>query len=142
VDTLAKMIMHRKNKLLTGLVPGYVDNGAVILQYTDDTILCMQELISSSCCICMNPFLVLKLFFSKSEAIMISQDANKSMEYIDTFSCTIGKWSIRYLGVPVSGSRLHIADWLPLDEKMLKRLDGCQGSSLSIGGRTSLLDSN
>lgn len=49
--------------------------------------------------------------------------------------------ALRYLGVPVSVSRL-IANWLPLDEKMLKRLDGCQGSSLSIGARTTLLDSS
>jgi len=33
-------------------------------------------------------------------------------------------WPIKYLGVPVSGSRLHVKDWLILDEKLLKRLDG------------------
>jgi hypothetical protein len=42
------------------------------------------------------------------------------------------------LRVPVSDSKIHIADWLPLTEKILKRLDGWQGSSLFIGGRTIL----
>ena len=48
-------------------------------------------------------------------------------------------WPIKYLGVPVSGSRLHVKDWLILDEKLLKRLDGWKGSALSIGGRTTLI---
>lgn len=48
--------------------------------------------------------------------------------------CAIGTWPIKYLGVPVIGSKLHVIDWLLLDEKVLKRLDGWQGSSLSIGG--------
>ena len=84
----------------------------------------------------------IKINFAKSEAIMISQDVDTSLEYADTFSCAVGKWPIKYLGVPVSRSRLHIADWLLLDEKLLKRLDGRQGSSMSIGRRTTLLDSS
>jgi len=39
----------------------------------------------------------------------------------------------------MSGSRLHVLDWLKLDEKILKRLDGWQGSSL--GGRLTLINS-
>ncbi|CAN6168921.1 unnamed protein product, partial [Urochloa humidicola] len=38
-----------------------------------------------------------------------------------------GRWPMKYLGVPVSGTKLHIADWLFLDEKVLKRLEGWQG---------------
>lgn len=30
-------------------------------------------------------------------------------------------------------------DWLPLDEKLLKRLDGWKGNSLSMGGRLTLV---
>jgi hypothetical protein len=31
-------------------------------------------------------------------------------------------------------------EWLPLDEKVLKRLDGWKGGALSIGGRLTLLN--
>lgn len=30
-------------------------------------------------------------------------------------------------------------DWLPLDEKLLKRLDGWKGKALSMGGRLTLV---
>jgi hypothetical protein len=64
----------------------------------------------------------LKINFSKSEVIMVSQDDDKSFDYSNMFNCAIGKWPIKYLGVPVAGSRLHVADWLPISEKILKRL--------------------
>jgi hypothetical protein len=37
---------------------------------------------------------------------------------------------IKYLGVPLSPSRLHVADWLPLIEKTNKKLDVWKGGSL------------
>ena len=72
---------------------------------------------------------------------MVSQDDNKSLEYSNMFNCAIGDWPIKYLGVPVAGSRLHVADWMPICEKLLKRLDGWKGSSLSLGGRLVLINS-
>ena len=41
----------------------------------------------------------------------------------------------------MSGSKLHVADWLPICEKLMKRLDGWKGSSLSLGGRLVLINS-
>jgi predicted glycosyltransferase len=43
-----------------------------------------------------------------------------------------GEFPIKYLGVPMSHSKFHITDWLPSNEKIAKKLDICQGSSLSI----------
>ena len=81
----------------------------------------------------------LKINFNKSEVIMVSEDMNKSKLYSDLFNCAVGSWPIKYLGVPVSGSKLHIMDWVPLDEKLVKRLDGWKGGVLSIGGRIVLI---
>jgi hypothetical protein len=55
---------------------------------------------------------------------MVSQDCKKAIVYADILNCATGEWPIKYLGVPVTGSKLHIIDWLPLDEKMLRTLDG------------------
>jgi hypothetical protein len=138
--------MPKKNKLITGLVPEYVENGIAILQYANDTILCIQDNKEQATSLKFLLYLYesmsdLKINFNKSEAIMVSHDMNKAAEYADAFNCGIGNWPIKYLGVPGSGSKLHIADWIPLTEKILKRLDGWQGSSLSIVGRTILLNS-
>ena len=44
MDTLAKMIsLAQSNRLITGLVPEYVEKGVAILQYVDDTILCLED---------------------------------------------------------------------------------------------------
>lgn len=84
-DTLAKMIISaQENKLLTGLVPGYLNNGVVILQYVDDTILCILDSKEQATNLKFLLYMYesmsgLKIFFfSKSEAIMIRHNANKS----------------------------------------------------------------
>jgi hypothetical protein len=82
----------------------------------------------------------LKINFNKSEIVMVSSDEQKALWYSDMMNCATGQWPIKYLGVPVSGNRLHVKDWLFLDEKLLKRLDGWQGASLSYGGRLTLIN--
>ena len=124
----------QSNKLIEGLVPEYVDHGVAILQYADDTILCIQDdkdkATNLKLLLCIYEEMSgLKINFSKSEVIMVSQDDAKNLEFSNMFSCAIGKWPIKYLGVPVAGSRLHVADWIPICEKLLKRLDGWKGSS-------------
>jgi len=82
----------------------------------------------------------LKINFSKSEVIMISQDGEKTLRYAEMFNCATGSWPIKYLGVPVSGNRIQISNWLPLVEKISRRLDGWKGGVLSLGGRLTLLN--
>jgi hypothetical protein len=140
------MCLAQKNNLIKGLVPKYVKNGVAILQYADDTILCIQDEKEQASHLKLLLYLYeamsgLKIIFSKSEVIMISQDENKSIEFSNMFNCAVGSWPIKYLGVPVAGSRLHVVDWLPICEKMLKRLDGWKGSALSLGGRLVLINS-
>jgi hypothetical protein len=57
-------------------------------------------------------------------------------------ACQIGYFPIKYLGVPVSPSRLHVIDWRPLLDKNAKRLDIWKGSSMSIAGRSTLIASS
>jgi len=76
----------------------------------------------------------LKINFNKSEVIMVSQEESKSLDFSNMFNCSVGTWPIKYLGVPVAGSRIRIADWLPICEKIMKRLDGWKGSALSLAG--------
>jgi len=57
-------------------------------------------------------------------------------------NCQVGLFPIKYLGVPVSPSRLKVRDWLPLVEKSNKRLDVWKGGTLSIAGRSTLITSS
>jgi len=63
----------------------------------------------------------LKINFAKSEITTIHGDDSLDLQFAELFNCQIGKFPIRYLGVPVSPSRLHIKDWLHLVEKNEKK---------------------
>lgn len=115
-----------------------------MLQYADDTILCIQDDKNQATNLKLYLFENmpgLKINFSKSEVMTISQNDEKNIEFSEMFNCAIGTWPIKYLGVPVAGSRLHVADWIPTCEKIMKRLDGWKGSALSLGGRLILINS-
>jgi hypothetical protein len=100
VDSLAKMIsLAQRNNLITGLVPNYIEHGVAILQYADDTILCLQDNKEQATHLKLILYLYesmsgLKINFSKSEVIMISQNDSKSVEFSNMFNCAIGKWSL------------------------------------------------
>ena len=103
-DTLAKMIsLAQKNNLIKGLVPEYIENGVAVLQYADDTILCIQDDKEQASHLKLLLYFYeamsgLKVKFSKSEVIMVSQDSSKSLEFSSMFNCAIDNWPIKYLG--------------------------------------------
>lgn len=83
----------------------------------------------------------LKVNFMESEVILINGDNLLAKQYSELFNCQVGKLPLKYLGVHVGGSRLHVSDWDKVDERVLKRLDSWRGKSMSIGGRTVLINS-
>ena len=147
-DCMARMVRKAQNEsLIMGLASNIILKGVVLLQYADDTIVCLQNNIDYA----RNMKLLLyfyemmsglKINFSKSEVITIHGDDQLDMLYADLFNCQIGRFPLKYLGVPVSPGRLHIKDWLPLVEKNEKKLATWKGSSMSIAGRVTLINSS
>jgi hypothetical protein len=84
----------------------------------------------------------LKINFKKSELFLVGGHNNIAQEYADVFNCQVGLFPINYIDVPVSPSRLKVADWLKLEEKHAKKLDVWQGNSISIGGKIVLINSS
>lgn len=72
---------------------------------------------------------------------MINGDNDIAQQFAEIFNCQVGHFPIKYLGLPVSPSRLHVADWIPLKEKNGKKLDVWKGGAMSIAGRTTLINS-
>ena len=128
-DCLPRMVSKaQRANLITGLADNLILGGVILLQYADDTIVCLQNDMTKArnmklllCFYEMMPGL--KINFSKSEIIMIHGDDTLNTQYADLFNCQIGSFPLKYLGVPVSSERLHIKDWLPLVEK--KREEAC-----------------
>lgn len=81
----------------------------------------------------------LKINFRKSEILMINYEENWGQQYAEIFNCQVGIFPVKYLGLPISPSRLHLSDQLSLIEKCHKRLDVWKGGSLTMVGRTTLI---
>lgn len=147
-DGLTRMILKaQSNNKFCGLIDHIIDNGVAVLQYANDTIICLKHDLdgarSLKMLLYMYEFMAdLKINFNKSEVMTINDEGHWDQVYAGIFNCQVGSFPIKYLGVPVSPSRLHVADWLPLIEKSNKRLDVWQGGTLSIAGRKTLIDSS
>jgi hypothetical protein len=147
-DGLFRMILKaQSNNLLCGSGDHIIEKGVVVLQYTDDTIICLKHDIKGA----RNMKLLLYMYglmagliinFSKSEVITISDEDNWDGKYADIFNVQVGTFPIKYLGVPVSSSRLHVCDWMPLIDKSMKKLDIWKGRTMSIAGKSTLISSS
>jgi hypothetical protein len=95
-EGLAKMIQQAQFAgLIVGLVPHLVDNGVVILQYADDTILLvqddMEQIIHLKLILYMFEAMSgLKINFLKSEVMMVLHDDEKKLMYAEIFGCQLG----------------------------------------------------
>jgi hypothetical protein len=103
-----------------------------VLQYVDDTIICLKHDIDGAKKLKLLLYMYelmtsLKINFLKSEVLTINDENNWAGVYAEIFNYQIGSFPIKYLGVPISPSRLHIIDWIPLLDKSSKRLDIWKG---------------
>lgn len=86
-----------------------------ILQYADDTIICLQYDMKKARNVKLLLYIFelmsgLKINFQKSEIIMIGGDNELVLNYADIFHCQVGLFPIKYLGVPVGPSRIYVRD--------------------------------
>jgi hypothetical protein len=146
VDCLTRMIVKAQvNSLINGLVKHLIPNGVVVLQYADDTIVCLENDMEKASYMKLLLSLYeqmsgLKINFDKSEILLIGGDNNLAVTYAELFNYQIGSFQLQYLGVPILAGRLYVIDWAKLEEKSARKLDVWQGSSLSMAGRTVLIN--
>jgi hypothetical protein len=128
-----------ENNVLKGLGNHLIPNGVSLLQYADDTIICLENDLTKARNLKMLLYIYemmvgLKINFMKTEFFVINGDEDITMQYANLFDCQIGTFPVLYLGVPISPNHLHIADWRKLEDKLDKRLDCWKGSSLLLLG--------
>jgi hypothetical protein len=129
VDNLTRMITRaQENNPVTDLISNLIPNGVAVLQYADDTIICLEHDLEKA----RNMKLLLYIFeqlsglkinFDKNEILIIGGDNDLAMIYAKMFNCNVNLFPLRYLGVPIAAGRLHVADWVKLEEKSAKKLD-------------------
>lgn len=145
-EVLTKMVLSaQRNGLFSGLASDLVENGIAILQYADDTVLCIEhdqeKTVNSKLLLYIFEMMSgLKINFLKSEVFIVGGDNNIASFYSDLFNCQVGSLPMKYLGVPVTFSNLKNVDWDFLDAKIIKKLDNWVCDSTTSGGRLTLLD--
>jgi hypothetical protein len=83
----------------------------------------------------------LKINFHKSELFCFGDTKERVAEYVSLFGCKEGEFPFRYLGIPMSPSRLFNRDWRAIEERFQKKLSSWKGKLLSSGGRLVLINS-
>jgi hypothetical protein len=98
-----------------GLAPDLVENGVGILQYVDDTDICIshdpEKAVNFKLLLTIFELMSgLKINFTKSELFFIGGDNAVEEFYSDLFCYQVGKLPLKYLGVPVTYSTLKNID--------------------------------
>jgi hypothetical protein len=113
---LALLIERSKGMgFFDGLVPHLVEDGLSILQYVDDMILFLDDDLEKArgLRLVMSAFEKLsglKINFHKSELFCFGETKERVEDYVRLFGCKEGEFPFRYLGIPMSPSRLFNRD--------------------------------
>jgi hypothetical protein len=66
----------------------------------------------------------MKINYYKSDLIPVNLSEQKTQMYSITFSYIVGKFSIKYLGVPLRNEKLKREDIQPVVEQAINRIPG------------------
>lgn len=83
----------------------------------------------------------LKISLEKSTLFMAGIAEQKREEILNHFPFAAGKLPVRYLGLPLLTKSMTVVDFLPLVEKIRKRIGTWTGRFLSYAGRLQLINS-
>jgi len=131
---------------ITGIVADLIQGGISHIQYADNTVIMIDGSEKSVT----NLKLILYSFewlsgltinFHKSDIFVFGVDQSEQEKLADMLNCKLGSWPMRYLGIPISDSRIGISGFGGLKQKMSKRLDPWRGKHLSSGGKLVLTNS-
>jgi hypothetical protein len=97
------VIRAQANSRITGLIPHLIPNGVAILQYADDTIMCLENDLEKARNVKLMLYIFeqmfgLKINFEKSELILVGGDNEVAKAYAEIFNCQVGLFPIKYLG--------------------------------------------
>lgn len=116
------------------------------LQFADDVILFLHPDINSVFGIkrvlqCFQIISGLKINFSKSALYGYGQSDESTRSWASCLGCEVGVGPLRYLGAVIGSSPSSIRFWNPLLQKIRKKMQALDSTTLSMAGRTILLKS-
>lgn len=146
-DVMGRMIEAAKERgVIHGMKVGREAIHVSHLQFADDSLLFikgtsnmvqnMMRLVHGFCGL---SGLQLNLFKSQLLGINLPEELVQSTA--NGIGCAVGAWPMNYLGMPLGGSPYSENFWMPVIQKIAKRLESWKGGCLSKGGRLILINS-
>lgn len=116
------------------------------LQYADDTIFTLEGSVENAkalkhLLLNFESISGLAVNFDKSSVFGINLDHQSLGAMAEELGCRIGEWPIPYLGLRVGGRSNGVAAWKDIVDKIKGRLCKWEPSSLSMGGRLTIIKS-
>jgi hypothetical protein len=145
-DLLQSMINRAKEQGLLNLpIPSRAGNDFPIVQYADDTLLileaCPRQLLALKDILATFASATgLKVNYNKSVMLPINVSQDKLHELSSTFDCQEGSMPFTYLGLPLGTTRPKIEDFLPLVQRVERRLISTS-AFLSQAGKLEMVNS-
>src|SRR4051794_15345654 len=81
----------------------------------------------------------MRINYSKSELIPIGFSDEEAVTISNIFGCVIGKFAIKYLGIPLHFEKLRREDIQHLIDKIMKRIASWRGNLLFYAARIILI---
>jgi hypothetical protein len=131
---------------ITGLMHNMVNTGIISMQYADDTLLFLKNDVSSAINLkwllsCFEQMSGMRINFHKCDLIAINVDDESAQNVSQTLSCGLGKFPLKYLGVPLHYKKLRKEDLQPVVDKILKKAGGWRGRLLNHAAKLELVRS-
>uniref|UniRef100_A0A453BSC1 Reverse transcriptase domain-containing protein n=2 Tax=Aegilops tauschii subsp. strangulata TaxID=200361 RepID=A0A453BSC1_AEGTS len=92
--------------------------------------------------LCFQQMSGLRINFDKSEVMVLGYAQDERQSIADRLNCQLGSFPTTYLGIPISDSRLTVAELRPTVGKLQHRIEPWQGQWLSKAARTVLINSS
>lgn len=110
-----------------------------IAQYADDTLLLLQadawQLVFLKALLHSFAILTdLKVNYGKSQMISINVSNEKMVQLASTFGCQIGTMRFTYLGLPMGTTKPRVDDFVPMMNRVERRLSACSTWYLTRAG--------
>ncbi|XP_071739224.1 uncharacterized protein [Rutidosis leptorrhynchoides] len=135
-----------RKKLYNGVEIGRDKIQISNLQYADDTIFFgtwsannidnLMKILK-----CFELASGLKVNYNKSNLFGVNVDHMEVAAMANLFGCKVGKFPSTYLGLPIGANMNKMESWKPVINKFEKRLADWKASSMSFGGRLTLVNS-
>jgi hypothetical protein len=143
-DVLTRMLIKAAEKNLIKGLSTSPRQEVISLQYADDTILFSDinrdHLMNLKGSLAIYEQLSgMRINFHKSELIPINLDQEQIHNIAHIFSCPVGDFPIKYLGVPLHFEKLRREDIQPLVDKIINKISGWKGKLLSHAARVILI---